>query len=95
MHTVKLHLTLLKERKFFDSGDYALYKAGKGTSNAVGSEHPSPDMIPHSNPAASSNNAATNHVEHHTHLDKSITTTKTSAVGGGGGESASSATTKS
>ncbi|OZJ06794.1 hypothetical protein BZG36_00165 [Bifiguratus adelaidae] len=39
----------LKERKYFDSGDYALSKAGKA-DRPVGSEHPSPQTIPHSNP---------------------------------------------
>ncbi|KAF9583281.1 hypothetical protein BGW38_009845 [Lunasporangiospora selenospora] len=39
----------LKERKYFDSGDYALSKAGK-TTTAVGSQHPQPEDIPHSNP---------------------------------------------
>lgn len=40
----------LKERKYFDSGDYALSKAGKANSvdtGAVGSEHPVPENIPH------------------------------------------------
>ncbi|KAI8877914.1 Endosulfine-domain-containing protein [Backusella circina FSU 941] len=41
----------LKERKYFDSGDYALSKAGKEPL-AIGSEHPSPDTIPHSNPVS-------------------------------------------
>ncbi|CAG8617593.1 2384_t:CDS:2 [Ambispora leptoticha] len=41
----------LKERKYFDSGDYALSKAGK-TQLQVGSEHPSPETIPHTNPIA-------------------------------------------
>ncbi|KAK3936226.1 camp-regulated phosphoprotein/endosulfine conserved region-domain-containing protein [Diplogelasinospora grovesii] len=39
----------LKERKYFDSGDYALSKAGKGNSvdvGAVGSLHPAPQTIP-------------------------------------------------
>ncbi|KAJ5855756.1 Endosulphine [Penicillium soppii] len=40
----------LKERKYFDSGDYALSKAGKasdvGVTN-VGSRHPLPENIPH------------------------------------------------
>ncbi|KAF8924029.1 camp-regulated phosphoprotein/endosulfine conserved region-domain-containing protein [Dissophora ornata] len=40
----------LKERKYFDSGDYALSKAGK-TNAPVGSEHPQPENIPHSTPA--------------------------------------------
>ncbi|KAF8474987.1 camp-regulated phosphoprotein/endosulfine conserved region-domain-containing protein, partial [Kalaharituber pfeilii] len=41
----------LKERKYFDSGDYALSKAGKasdvGVTN-IGSKHPLPENIPHS-----------------------------------------------
>ncbi|RPA95140.1 Endosulfine-domain-containing protein, partial [Choiromyces venosus 120613-1] len=40
----------LKERKYFDSGDYALSKAGKasdvGVTN-IGSQHPLPENIPH------------------------------------------------
>ncbi|ORX46724.1 Endosulfine-domain-containing protein [Hesseltinella vesiculosa] len=44
----------LKERKYFDSGDYALSKAGKETDVSIGSEHPSPDTIPHSNPCPTS-----------------------------------------
>jgi len=41
---------VLKERKYFDSGDYALSKAGKAGSvdtGSVGSEHPLPENIPH------------------------------------------------
>lgn len=40
----------LKERRYFDSGDYALSKAGKASSvdtGSVGSEHPVPEKIPH------------------------------------------------
>ncbi|KAI0015139.1 camp-regulated phosphoprotein/endosulfine conserved region-domain-containing protein [Xylariomycetidae sp. FL0641] len=40
----------LRERKYFDSGDYAMSKAGKGDSvdtGAVGSQHPVPENIPH------------------------------------------------
>jgi len=40
----------LKERKYFDSGDYALQKAGKADSvdaGSVGSKHPLPENIPH------------------------------------------------
>jgi len=40
----------LKERKYFDSGDYALSKAGKASDAGVtniGSEHPVPEKIPH------------------------------------------------
>ncbi|GKT90797.1 cAMP-regulated phosphoprotein family protein [Colletotrichum tofieldiae] len=39
----------LKDRKYFDSGDYAMSKAGKGDSvdtGAVGSQHPVPENIP-------------------------------------------------
>lgn len=46
-----------QDRKYFDSGDYALQKAGKTTEsgiNATGREHPSPESIPHlsSSPSA-------------------------------------------
>ncbi|RHZ90106.1 hypothetical protein Glove_8g71 [Diversispora epigaea] len=48
----------LKERKYFDSGDYALSKAGK-TSGPVGVQHPSPETIPHANAiAATSHNSS-------------------------------------
>ncbi|KAJ5086365.1 camp-regulated phosphoprotein/endosulfine conserved region-domain-containing protein [Penicillium alfredii] len=63
----------LKERKYFDSGDYALSKAGKasdvGVTN-IGSRHPVPENIPHltatspgaNNPAAATGNGgAANH----------------------------------
>ncbi|KAI9815007.1 MAG: hypothetical protein M1827_002850 [Pycnora praestabilis] len=40
----------LKERKYFDSGDYALSKAGKASDvgvTQIGSQHPLPENIPH------------------------------------------------
>ncbi|PSR99007.1 camp-regulated phospho protein/endosulfine conserved region-domain-containing protein [Coniella lustricola] len=40
----------LGERKYFDSGDYAMNKAGKGDgmeTGHVGSEHPDPESIRH------------------------------------------------
>ncbi|KAK3356002.1 hypothetical protein B0H65DRAFT_545231 [Neurospora tetraspora] len=43
----------LKERKYFDSGDYALSKAGRGNSvdvGTIGSAHPAPEQIPHPSP---------------------------------------------
>jgi hypothetical protein len=40
----------LKERKYFDSGDYAMSKAGKAAPTSVGSAHPTPESIPHSHP---------------------------------------------
>ncbi|KAK0735270.1 camp-regulated phosphoprotein/endosulfine conserved region-domain-containing protein, partial [Lasiosphaeria miniovina] len=45
-HRFALHL---KERKYFDSGDYALSKAGKGNSvdvGIIGSLHPAPQNMP-------------------------------------------------
>jgi len=47
----------LKERKYFDSGDYALSKAGKASDvgiTSIGREHPAPEKIPHMNPANAS-----------------------------------------
>ncbi|KIV86873.1 hypothetical protein PV11_02455 [Exophiala sideris] len=43
----------LKERKYFDSGDYALSKAGKASDTGVttiGTEHPRAEEIPHNSP---------------------------------------------
>jgi len=43
----------LKERKYFDSGDYALSKAGKASDTGVttiGTEHPKAEEIPHLSP---------------------------------------------
>jgi len=43
----------LKERKYFDSGDYALSKAGKASDTgmtSIGTEHPKADDIPHMSP---------------------------------------------
>ena len=40
-----------QERKYFDSGDYALSKAGKASDvgvTQIGSKHPLPENIPHS-----------------------------------------------
>ncbi|KAF2437302.1 Endosulfine-domain-containing protein [Karstenula rhodostoma CBS 690.94] len=45
----------LKERKYFDSGDYALSKAGKASDigvTSIGREHPDPEKIPHIAPPA-------------------------------------------
>ncbi|KDN36593.1 Endosulfine-domain-containing protein [Tilletiaria anomala UBC 951] len=46
--------TKLKERKYFDSGDYALSKAGKAPQNAVGTAIPNPQVIPHASTVGSS-----------------------------------------
>ncbi|KAI1372023.1 Endosulfine-domain-containing protein [Hypoxylon crocopeplum] len=57
----------LKERKYFDSGDYAMSKAGKGDSvdtGSVGSQHPVPENIPHlSSPNGQNGGAVGN--QHH------------------------------
>ncbi|KAI1332649.1 camp-regulated phosphoprotein/endosulfine conserved region-domain-containing protein [Xylariaceae sp. FL0255] len=54
----------LKERKYFDSGDYAMSKAGKGDkldTAAVGSQHPVPENIPH---LSSPSNGGPGHQHH-------------------------------
>lgn len=54
----------LKDRKYFDSGDYAMSKAGKGDSvdaGSVGSQHPVPENIPH----LSSPNGHNGSTQHH------------------------------
>ncbi|KAL2178244.1 camp-regulated phosphoprotein/endosulfine conserved region-domain-containing protein [Thermothelomyces heterothallicus CBS 202.75] len=61
----------LKERKYFDSGDYAMSKAGKGDSvdtGAVGSQHPVPENIPHlSSPVSGANGISSLLHAHHQH----------------------------
>ncbi|OLL26802.1 mRNA stability protein mug134 [Neolecta irregularis DAH-3] len=37
----------VSERKFFDSGDWAMNKAGKASVLNIGKQHPSPSDIPH------------------------------------------------
>ena len=52
----------LQERKYFDSGDYALSKAGKASDagvTSIGREHPDPEKIPHHSSAPL--NGAMNH----------------------------------
>ncbi|KAK8215088.1 hypothetical protein M8818_002098 [Zalaria obscura] len=52
-----------QERKYFDSGDYALSKAGKASDAGVteiGREHPSPDTIPHLSQQTSHNGSGPN-----------------------------------
>ncbi|KAG5338865.1 hypothetical protein E4T56_gene3992 [Termitomyces sp. T112] len=39
-----------KERKYFDSGDYALSKAGVAPQTTVGTAIPNPENIPHATP---------------------------------------------
>ncbi|KAL8861244.1 MAG: hypothetical protein Q9178_002460 [Gyalolechia marmorata] len=47
---LKSQFSISQERKYFDSGDYALSKAGKASEGGVtciGSQHPLPENIPH------------------------------------------------
>ncbi|KAL9102593.1 MAG: hypothetical protein Q9163_002273 [Psora crenata] len=57
----------VQERKYFDSGDYAMSKAGKaseGGVTSIGSQHPLPENIPHltspglNSPVSSANGVA-------------------------------------
>jgi len=45
-----------KDRKYFDSGDYALSKAGKTPQEDVGTAIPNPQNIPHASPPAQIHN---------------------------------------
>ncbi|EFQ98972.1 endosulphine family protein [Nannizzia gypsea CBS 118893] len=50
----------LKERKYFDSGDYAMSKAGKASDvTTIGSRHPLPENIPHLTASSPPQSAAT------------------------------------
>jgi len=51
-------LVLQKDRKYFDSGDYALSKAGRAPREAVGTAIPNPDSIPHASPTPASNHSS-------------------------------------
>lgn len=69
----------LKDRKYFDSGDYAMSKAGKGDSvdtGSVGTQHPAPENIPHLN---SPNGTNAHGAQHH----GSFSGTSPGGVGGG------------
>jgi hypothetical protein len=77
----------LKERKYFDSGDYAMSKAGKGDgvdTGTVGSQHPVPENIPH-NSGASSNGVGGPAGVTPPGLNKSGSISGTSGAGGIGG----------
>jgi len=54
-------MKMQKDRKYFDSGDYALSKAGKAPQSTVGTAIPNPENIPHaSTPGNGHNNGHTN-----------------------------------
>jgi hypothetical protein len=67
----------LKERKYFDSGDYAMSKAGKGDkleTGAVGSQHPVPENIPHlSSPNQNSGLNGGHGHQHHPSISGGVT----------------------
>ncbi|WVQ79112.1 hypothetical protein IAT38_001207 [Cryptococcus sp. DSM 104549] len=39
-----------KDRKYFDSGDYMMSKAGVPTAQPSGTAHPTPEAVPHASP---------------------------------------------
>ncbi|KAK7048213.1 mRNA stability protein [Favolaschia claudopus] len=45
-------MKMQKDRKYFDSGDYALSKAGVEPQNVVGTAIPNPENIPHASSPA-------------------------------------------
>ncbi|KAJ7164631.1 camp-regulated phosphoprotein/endosulfine conserved region-domain-containing protein [Mycena crocata] len=45
-------MKMQKDRKYFDSGDYALSKAGVEPQNTVGTAIPNPENIPHASSPA-------------------------------------------
>ncbi|KAI0972325.1 camp-regulated phosphoprotein/endosulfine conserved region-domain-containing protein [Xylaria arbuscula] len=81
----------LKERKYFDSGDYAMSKAGKGDkldTGSVGSQHPVPENIPHlSSPSGGSSaglNGGPGH-QHHPSVSGGVSGHQISVGAGGAG----------
>lgn len=55
----RLSFTHTQERKYFDSGDYALSKAGKAPQQSVGTAIPNPETIPHASTVSSPPNCTT------------------------------------
>lgn len=47
-----------EERKYFDSGDYALSKAGRAPGQSVGTTIPNPEIVPHAQPGTTSTHPA-------------------------------------
>ena len=54
-HGIRCTLTShdMQDRKYFDSGDYALSKAGKAPQNTVGTAIPNPEKYVHTHPSES------------------------------------------
>jgi hypothetical protein len=61
-------MKMQKDRKYFDSGDYALSKAGRAPPTTVGTAIPNPENIPHASTPGSGHNGL------------SVSPTNTSAV---------------
>ncbi|KAF8195528.1 camp-regulated phosphoprotein/endosulfine conserved region-domain-containing protein [Pholiota molesta] len=51
-------MKMQKDRKYFDSGDYALSKAGVAPQSTVGTAIPNPENIPHASSPGSGHNGA-------------------------------------
>ncbi|EDR13332.1 uncharacterized protein LACBIDRAFT_292544 [Laccaria bicolor S238N-H82] len=49
-------MKMQKDRKYFDSGDYALSKAGVAPQNTVGTAIPNPENIPHASSCGNGHN---------------------------------------
>lgn len=74
-HAVTTLTAPSQERKYFDSGDYALSKAGKASDigvTSIGREHPVPEKIPHIAPPANGQNGNHNHNHNHNGQDKGL-----------------------
>jgi hypothetical protein len=72
----------LKERKYFDSGDYALSKAGKASDAGVtqiGSQHPNPENIPHLTSPSNTNVTGSGHMVHQGHGPQNASPVKESS----------------
>ncbi|RDB17925.1 hypothetical protein Hypma_000684 [Hypsizygus marmoreus] len=50
-------MKMQKDRKYFDSGDYALSKAGVAPQNTVGTAIPNPENIPHASSPGNGHNS--------------------------------------
>lgn len=76
------HSHSTQERKYFDSGDYALSKAGKASDtgiNTIGTEHPTADAIPHLSPL-------TNQLTRNDSISAGSPPSVSSPISGGGGD---------
>ncbi|KAF9485900.1 Endosulfine-domain-containing protein [Pholiota conissans] len=51
-------MKMQKDRKYFDSGDYALSKAGVAPQSTVGTAIPNPENIPHASSPTNGHNGA-------------------------------------